>query len=69
MEKKYLRQLTLAVIESESVAQPTAFTQQHLSKPSTAGNNRVTATLEIPDEQEYETTIDETTITAEREHE
>jgi|TARA_B110000285_G_C15046347_1_gene574521 hypothetical protein len=55
------------VIESESLAQPTAFIQQ--SKPSTAGNNRLSATLEIPDEHDYETTVDETTITAEREQE
>ena len=70
MEKKYRGQLTLAVIESESLVQPSAFNQQ--SKPSTAGNgnSRILATpLEVPDEQDYETTIDDTTITAEREHE
>jgi hypothetical protein len=51
MEKKYRGQLTLAVIESESLVQPSAFNQQ--SKPSTAGNgnSRILATpLEVPDE-------------------
>ena len=64
METKYMNQLTLAVIESESLIPATGFG----SKPSTAGNNnRLAATLEAPDE-EYET-ITNKSATAEREHE
>ena len=64
METKYMNQLTLAVIESESLIPATGLG----SKPSTAeNNNRLAATLEAPDE-EYET-ITNKSATAEREHE
>lgn len=47
METKYMNQLTLAVIESESLIPLSGVGQ---GKPGTAGNARLAATLEPMDE-------------------
>jgi hypothetical protein len=65
LETKYLNQLTLAVIESESLIPPSGVGQ---AKPGTAGNARLAATLEATQEEDYETLGGES-LTVEREQE
>ena len=64
METKYMNQLTLAMIESESLMPSKELSKR---KPGTAEHNRMAATMEAP-EEDFET-IPEDSLTADREQE